>query len=189
LPDFLQQQLKAKTGKIIEVDSDNNLFARDIAIGENRSSELMAITDKYSYSEDQGEEVGAHQGAHYFTIGQRKGLSVGGTPQPLFVLETDTVNNIIYTGQGSDHPGLNRFGLRVLKEDVHWLREDQKLESGQSKDYTARIRYRQALYKAHLIMGDEYLFVIFDEAQKGIASGQFVAWYDNDELIGSGVIQ
>ncbi len=189
LPDFLQQQLKPKQGNIVEIGRDNLLFNKGNGVEVSEEHNLMSITDKYHYAEEEGKIVGTHQGAHYFTIGQRKGLNVGGTPKPLFVLETDTDNNVIYTGQGGDHPGLNRFGLRVLKKDVHWLRNDLKMEVGEKHDYLARIRYRQELQKAHLIMGDEYLFVIFEEEQTGIASGQFVAWYDNDELIGSGVIQ
>ena len=99
------------------------------------------------------------------------------------------MNNIIYTGQGSNHPGLLRKGLRVAKADVHWLRDDLKLNEGERKKYLARIRYRQELQKAELIMGEDYLFVLFEEDQSGISSGQFVAWYDGDEMIGSGVIQ
>jgi tRNA-specific 2-thiouridylase len=149
---------------------------------------LMAMSEKYAYTVEDGKEMGKHQGAHYFTIGQRKGLNVGGTPLPLFVLETDTINNVIYTGQGSSHPGLNRRGLRVLKKDVHWLRDDLQLEPGEERNYLARIRYRQALQKAKLIMRDEVLFILFEEDQNAIASGQFVVWYEGEELIGSGVI-
>ncbi len=190
LPDFLQQQLKAKTGDIIEVDQNNILFQKNKTEGNFNDPEvLMTLSEKYSYTKNEGKVIGSHRGAHYFTIGQRKGLNVGGTPEPLFILETDTVNNLIYTGQGSQHPGLQRRGLRVAIEDIHWLREDLALKTGESIDYLARIRYRQDLQKATLHMGKEYLFVIFEEAQIGIASGQFVAWYNGEELIGSGVIQ
>lgn len=189
LPDFLQQQLKPKPGDIIEIDNKDTLYNRNIDPLQNGSAEaLMEISDKYAYSSDMGKVVGKHNGAHYFTIGQRKGLNVGGTPLPLFVLETDTKNNIIYTGQGSDHPGLSRFALKVAKKDIHWLRTDLKLEPGESEVYLARIRYRQELQKAKLYMKDDFLYIVFEEAQIGIASGQFVAWYDEDELIGSGVI-
>lgn len=188
LPDFLQQQLKAKTGNIIEVERDDEVFNSNVKalhVEEN----LLEISDKFHYSEDKGKVLGEHQGAHYFTVGQRKGLKVGGTPLPLFVLETDTINNVIYTGQGSDHPGLNRFALRVLPDDIHWLRDDLALKPGESEDYLARIRYRQDLVKTKLYRRDDFLFVVFEKAQIGIASGQFVAWYKEDELIGSGVIQ
>lgn len=190
LPDFLQQQLKPKTGNIIEVDRGNSLFQKNkVDSSELNLDTLMALSEKYSYSENEGKVVGSHRGAHYFTIGQRKGLNVGGTLEPLFIIETDTVNNVIYTGQGSEHPGLLRKGLRVAPEDIHWLREDLRLKEGESAEYMARIRYRQDLRKATLVMRKDYLFVIFEEAQVGIASGQFVAWYDGEELIGSGVMQ
>ena len=190
LPDFLQQQLKPKAGNIIEVDRGNSLFQKNkVDSSELNLDTLMALSEKYSYSENEGKVVGSHRGAHYFTIGQRKGLNVGGTLEPLFIIETDTVNNVIYTGQGSEHPGLLRKGLRVAPEDIHWLREDLRLKEGESAEYMARIRYRQDLRKATLVMKKDYLFVIFEEAQVGIASGQFVAWYDGEELIGSGVMQ
>jgi tRNA-specific 2-thiouridylase len=189
LPDFLQQQLKPKVGDIIEVDTDSTLFqARKTKLENESLPELEAITDKFEYHTDAGRVLGQHRGAHYFTVGQRKGLSVGGTPKPLFVLETDTLTNTIYTGQGSDHPGLNRFGLRVAKDNIHWLREDLALKSGESEEYLARIRYRQELKEAKLYMKEDFLYIVFKEAQMGIASGQFVAWYKDDELIGSGVI-
>jgi tRNA-specific 2-thiouridylase len=190
LPDFLQQQLKPKTGNIIEIDKANSLFQKNkVAGSELNLDNLMTLSEKYSYSENEGKVVGSHRGAHYFTIGQRKGLNVGGTLEPLFIIETDTVNNVIYTGQGSEHPGLLRKGLRVAPEDIHWLREDLCLKEGESAEYMARIRYRQDLRKATLVMKKDYLFIIFEEAQVGIASGQFVAWYDGEELIGSGVMQ
>lgn len=189
LPDFLQQKLKPKVGNIIEVDKNSILFNKtDHEFSLNDNFDLEKITDKYVYSEDIGNVVGQHRGAHYYTIGQRKGLNVGGKAEPLFVIDTDTNTNTIYTGQGSDHPGLNRYGLKVAKKDVHWLREDLALKSGESEEFLARIRYRQELKKAKLFMEDDFLFVVFEEAQTGIAAGQFVAWYKEDELIGSGVI-
>jgi len=132
--------------------------------------------------------LGEHNGAHYFTVGQRKGLQVGGTGKPLFVIATDTRENVIYTGLGEEHPGLNRYGLFVQKDQVHWIREDLALKPGESADYVGRIRYRQPLSKATLIMRENGLYVIFENAQKGIASGQFVAWYQGEECIGSGKI-
>lgn len=189
LPDFLQQQLKPKSGDIVEIDAGHSIFNTNLDPTKNGSIEaLKAISEKFAYSSEMGEVVGKHNGAHYFTIGQRKGLNVGGTPLPLFVLETDTKNNIIYTGQGSDHPGLNRFALKVDKNEIHWLRKDLQLKPEESKTYLARIRYRQKLQKAKLFMKEDFLYIVFEEAQMGIASGQFVAWYDEDELIGSGVI-
>lgn len=190
LPDFLQQQLKPKKGDIIEIDHDHSLFRVNKSKMESPPSvdELLSRSQKYSYDRSDGKVVGEHNGAHFFTIGQRKGLSVGGTPLPLFVLETDTQKNIIYVGQGAEHSGLLRPALRVKTDDVHWLRNDLKLKSGEKKQYSVRIRYRQPLQNAMLYQNDEYLFIGFDSPQTGIAAGQFVAWYQEDELIGSGVI-
>ena len=189
LPDFLQQQLKPKTGDVIEVGEDASVFANNTASNEVIALESFVETSKpFNYLPEDGKKVGEHRGAHYFTIGQRKGLNIGGTPLPLFVIETDVENNIIYTGQGENHPGLLRKGLFVKKEDIHWIRLDLTLKAGEQTDYLARIRYRQPLEQATLFMEEQGLYVIFDRPQKAIAAGQFVAWYNDDELIGSGVI-
>lgn len=190
LPDFLQQQLKPKSGAIIEIDENHQLFK----VNKNNlnevpsDDELLQISQKYTYNPIEGKVVGNHIGAHYFTIGQRKGLNVGGTPLPLFVIETDTKDNIIYVGQGNKHPGLLRNALRVVTKDVHWIREDLKLNPEESQEYSVRIRYRQPLQKATLFQRKNYLFIVFENPQTGIAAGQFAAWYRDNELIGSGVI-
>lgn len=190
LPDFLQQQLKPVKGPIIEIEASDfkplENYPQDLS--EISEAMLLKYTDKYEFAATDGKTVGEHNGAHYFTIGQRKGINVGGKPDPLFVLETDTQNNSLYVGQGSDHPALWRWGLRVKMRDIHWVRPDLALASGSNADYMARIRYRQPLQKAHLIQKADFLFILFEEKQKAIAAGQFVAWYKNDELIGSGVI-
>ncbi len=200
LPDFLQQQLKAKTGKIIEILENNALFSeiksenqqdnqQDFSFNENLSIEkLEEITKTFVFSEKDGKVVGEHQGAHFYTNGQRKGLQVGGKPKPLFVVATDVVENIVYTGQGQNHPALNRKGLFVKNTEIHWIREDLTMKINENRTYQARIRYRQPLVQAHLYRREQGLFVVFEEFQQGIAAGQFVAWYDGDELIGSGVI-
>jgi tRNA-specific 2-thiouridylase len=190
LPDFLQQQLKVKIGDIIEIEKESEIFEKkNVDLSRGKEQELMKISDKFDFSNEERKVVGQHQGAHYFTIGQRKGLNVGGTKEALYVIDTDTLNNVIYVGQGSTHPGLKRFALRVAQEDIHWLRSDLTLKVGETADYLARIRYRQNLSKVKLYRTNEFLFVVFEEVQIGIASGQFVAWYMEDELIGSGVIQ
>jgi len=181
LPDFLQQQLAAKEGKILEVSSESEVFKND-------SIELDGLAKAYALESAELEVVGTHQGAHFFTVGQRKGLAVGGTPEPLFVIGTDTDKNLIYTGQGSDHPGLWRKALRIAKADVHWLRTDLALQEDEERDYQVRIRYRQPLQNARLIMKQDDLYILFDEAQSAITPGQFAAWYQSNELIGSGVI-
>ena len=132
--------------------------------------------------------MGKHQGAHYFTVGQRKGLNVGGTTDPLFVIATDVESNTIYTGLSSMHPGLFKKALFIDKSEVHWIREDLTLANGESMEVMARIRYRQPLQKATLHQFESGMYVAFDEPQSAITEGQFAAWYLNDELIGSGVI-
>jgi tRNA-specific 2-thiouridylase len=132
--------------------------------------------------------LSTHNGAHFFTIGQRKGLDVGGTAEPLFVIATDIKENVIYVGQGKKHPGLFRKGLFVPNDEIHWIRPDLQLQPGQSGEYLVRIRYRQALQKAAMHQKDDGLYIVFDEPQRGITSGQFAAWYKEDELLGSGVI-
>ena len=132
--------------------------------------------------------MGQHRGAFYFTIGQRKGLDVGGTPEPLFIIKTDIENNIVYVGQGKKHPGLFRTGLFIANDEIHWIRPDLKLSPGESGQYLVRIRYRQTLQEATLFSFDEGIYIVFDNPQRGVTSGQFAAWYKDDELLGSGVI-
>ena len=142
----------------------------------------------YKLDENMGKEIGTHNGAHYYTIGQRKGLNIGGTPLPLFIIGTDTINNIIYVGQGENHPGLYRMGLSVNKNQSHWIRNDYRIKIEETQHYDCRIRYRQDLTKVKISVDENQLLFSFSELQRGIAPGQFVAWYKNDELIGSGVI-
>ena len=188
LPEFLQQQLAPKEGDIIEVPNDFAGYVKEIPEFSSEEEKLRFYAKKYSYSKDDGAAIGKHQGAHYFTKGQRKGLAVGGTAEPLFVIDTDVTENIIYTGQGKDHPGLYRYGLFVTASEIHWIREDLTLEIGQTMEVKARIRYRQPLEKAILHRTLLGLYVIFDKPQSAIAEGQFVAWYRGKELVGSGVI-
>jgi len=189
LPDFLQQQLKPKKGAVIEIRNDHPLFIKKALNKDDSSLETLNTSSrKFEYSPNMGTEVGNHSGAHYFTIGQRKGINIGGKLEPLFVIDTDTVSNTIYVGQGTNHPGLFRPGLKVLNTDVHWVRNDLKLENGCSLKVLSRIRYRQKLEKAVIHQREEGLFVVFEKEQRGIAAGQFIAWYVKDELLGSGVI-
>ena len=188
LPDFLQQQLKPKEGKIIEIPESFESYSINQPTFKSLQEELAfkAIKTKYSFSD--GAVVGTHQGAHYFTKGQRKGLAIGGTPKPLFVIDTDVVDNIIYTGQGKHHPGLYKSVLLIKSSEVHWVRPDLKINLGESLKVMARIRYRQKLETASLHSTSEGIYVAFDSPQSAITEGQFVAWYLEDELIGSGVI-
>lgn len=188
LPEFLQQKLKPKEGSIIEIPSDFSGYGKEKKEFHSEIEKLKYLSEKHEYSKSNGTIVGVHQGAHFFTKGQRKGLAVGGTKEPLFVIDTDVKENIIYTGQGKDHPGLYRRGLFVNSEEAHWIRPDKKLNSGEIMVVKARIRYRQPLQKARLHQTDSGLFVIFDKPQSAITEGQFVAWYQEEELLGSGVI-
>lgn len=184
LPDFLQQQLVPKKGKVIEVGTDSPVFKNGAS-----DDDLAHLTEPYALAPELGQVVGEHNGAHYYTIGQRRGLNIGGFEKPLFVIGTDTNKNLIYMGMGEDHPGLYRKGLFVPNRDVHWVREDLRLLDGASGKFMARIRYRQPLEGCTLYKKDEGLYIIFDRPQRGITPGQFAAWYDGNELIGSGVIQ
>lgn len=190
LPEFLQQQLKPKKGEIIEIGKEHTLFKANKEFDKNNTSleALQSLSQDYIYTPELGEKVGEHMGAHYFTIGQRKGINVGGKVEPLFVIDTDTKTNTIYVGQGTDHTGLYRPGLKVPNADIHWVREDLKLNNGDHLEVMSRIRYRQPLEKAILHQKEDGLYIIFKHDQRGIAPGQFVAWYIGDELLGSGVI-
>ena len=181
LPDFLQQKLQTKKGNIIEIPFD---FYKD----KPTPKSMIGQSQKTTYTYLDGEAVGRHQGAHFFTIGQRKGLAVGGTPEPLFVIDTDVDENIVYVGQGKEHPGLYRKALKVVSDEIHWVRNDLKISCGVKLKVKARIRYRQPLQKAMLIQQKEALYIVFEQHQSAITSGQFVAWYQNEELVGSGVI-
>ena len=183
LPVFLQQKLAAKKGSIIEIP--NSFYS---SIETANSTDLVAISTPIAYKPTDGKMVGQHNGAHFFTIGQRKGLNVGGTPEPLFVIATDVERNIVYVGQGQEHPGLLRNGLLIPNNDIHWVRPDLKMKVDESKQFLVRIRYRQPLQNATLHRKEEGIYITFDTPQRGITAGQFAAWYTKDELIGSGVI-
>lgn len=188
LPEFLQQKLRPKKGIIVEVPAEAEQLHRSQVNFESKEAELAYTAEKPVYHVEDGKVVGEHIGAHYFTKGQRKGLDVGGTKEPLFVIETDVEENVIYTGQGKNHPGLYRRTLFVTDAELHWVRPDLKLNVDETMEVMARIRYRQALEKATLYKVDGGLYVDFEEKQSAITEGQFVAWYVEDELIGSGVI-
>lgn len=188
LPDFLQQKLKPKEGNIVEIKSDSETYQTGIPEFESKIEELKFLSQKYQYQPKDGKVVGKHQGAHYFTKGQRKGLAVGGTPEPLFVIDTDVEDNVIYTGQGKKHPGIYRKGLFINEDEVHWVRKDLSLKPDESLELKARIRYRQPLQEATLYQTEQGMYVVFKTPQASITEGQFVAWYDGEELLGSGVI-
>lgn len=179
LPVFLQQKLKAKKGNIVEIPAD----------WEGYRQPGGEPWQPFVYREGDGTVVGEHNGAHFYTIGQRKGLNVGGKPEPLFVIATDVERNIIYVGQGQHHPGLFRRALFIRRDELHWVRPSQRMEPGERRRYHLRIRYRQPLQEGKLEMREEGAYLWFDEPQRGVTAGQFAAWYgDDEELAGSGVI-
>lgn len=190
LPVFLQQELEPKTGNVIEISRGNipPPMSFDFSQVEIDRDYLNKISTEHQFSDLNEPVIGQHSGAHFFTVGQRKGLNIGGKKLPLFVLGTNTISNEIYVGQGEDHNGLMRRALKIKPEDIHWVRDDMKLQNGESSNYDVRIRYRQTLRKATLVQTDQDLFIVFEKPEKSIAKGQFAAWYDGDELIGSGVI-
>ena len=188
LPEFLQQKLQPKEGVIVTIPSDFEQYTKSAPKFENKEAELAYFSTKFSYKKEDGKVVGKHQGAHYFTKGQRKGLNVGGTKEGLYVIETDVVENVIYTGEGKSHNGLYRNVLFVSNEELHWIREDLALKPEETMNVDARIRYRQVLEKAILYKVESGLYVEFRNKQSAIQEGQFVAWYQNEELLGSGVI-
>ncbi len=191
LPGFLKQKLKPRRGPVIEIPADHPMFEEYRSLHRiylKNGEGYEKLTSCFRYTPDDGRIVGEHDGAHYFTIGQRKGLNIGGMSQPLFVIATDTEDNRIYVGMGHAHGGLNRWGLRVSNSDLHWIRDDQELREGESRDMLVRVRYRQPLQQARLTRNAEGLHIVFDKRQRGITPGQFAAWYQGEELIGSGVI-
>ncbi len=188
LPEFLQQQLQPKEGLIVEIDANHPIYSKENPEFHTQEDQLAYEAASVTYSPDMGKIVGKHQGAHFFTIGQRKGLNVGGTKEALFIIATDVAKNVIYTGQGHSHPGLFKKALRVQPSEIHWIRTDMALKDGETMSVMARIRYRQELQQATLYQFNSGLYVAFDQPQSAITEGQFVAWYLNDELIGSGVI-
>ena len=188
LPEFLQQKLQPKEGEIVNIPFDFEQYTKSVPKFKNKEAELNYFSTKFSYKKEDGDIVGKHQGAHYFTKGQRKGLNVGGTKEALYVVETDVVENIIYTGEGKNHQGLYRNVLFVSNDEIHWIREDLALNISENMQVDARIRYRQTLEKATLFKVENGLYVEFDNKQSAIQEGQFVAWYQKEELLGSGVI-
>ena len=183
LPVFLQQQLAAKQGNIHEILPSWPKYA--LREGE---SDMKILSEPYSYTVRDGKKIGTHNGAHFYTIGQRKGLGIGGRKESLFILATDVKDNVIYVGEGDAHPGLYRKVLRILPEEIHWVDPNDEMCDGESRKYMVRIRYRQPLQEAELIRCEDGLYLKFTEAQRGIAAGQFAAWYDGEVLVGSGVI-
>lgn len=188
LPTFLQQQLASKEGDIVEIFKDFHKYHEDSPKFENKLEELKYLSDKITYKKEDGKVIGKHQGAQFYTVGQSKGLGIGGHKESCFLISRDVEQNLVFVGEGKDFPGLYRKALRINNDEVHWIREDLRLKNGESMEVMARIRYRQPLEKAILYQFEEGFFIEFENPQSAIAEGQFAAWYYGDELLGSGVI-
>ena len=188
LPTFLQQQLIPKEGEIVEIFSDYKEFHKEKPVFETKLDELEYLSKKIKYQKEDGKVIGKHQGAQFFTIGQSKGLGIGGHKESCFIIDRDMENNILFVGEGKNFPGLYRKALKINNDEVHWVREDLRLKNGESMKIKARIRYRQPLEDAVLYQYKEGFFIEFENPQSAIAEGQFAAWYQGEELLGSGVI-
>lgn len=188
LPTFLQQQLVPKEGEIVEIFNDFAEYHKPQPNFKSKQEELEYLSAKINYKKEDGKVIGKHQGAQFFTIGQSKGLGIGGHKESCFIISREMENNIIFVGEGRSFPGLFRKALKIDNSEVHWVREDLKLKNGESMDVMARIRYRQTLEKATIYQFEDGFFMEFENPQSAIAEGQFAAWYIDDELIGSGVI-
>ncbi len=188
LPQFLQQQLEPKEGEIVEIFSDFPKYSEAKPLFESKLDELNYLASKIQYQKSDGKVIGKHQGAQFFTIGQSKGLGIGGHKESCFIISRDMQNNILYVGEGKNFPGLLKKALKIENSDVHWVREDLKLNNGESMEVMVRIRYRQPLEKAVLYQFEAGFYIEFENPLSAIAEGQFAAWYYEDELLGSGVI-
>ncbi len=187
LPTFLQQQLTPKEGVIVEVPEDLPLFEsyNELKVSEEN---VVALSDPFEFEISQGIPVAKHQGAHYYTIGQRKGLHIGGRPNPSFVIGLDVTTNTVYTGQLDSHPGLNRWALKIEKEDVHFVSSQYDVHRMNGLTCDVRIRYRQPLQRGRIVVREEGIYVLFEKRQRGVTPGQFAAFYVDEELIASGII-
>ena len=188
LPDFLKQRLIPKKGKVIKIDSKFIPQKTDLIQLNSKEEELELLSSPFSFSSNDGQEIGEHNGAYYYTVGQRKGLNIGGFRDPLFVLQTDVLNNIIYVGMGESHPALFKKALFVNSNEIHWIRQDLKIDENETMQIEFRIRYRQPLQSGTLYRFKKGIYILFDKPISSVTAGQFVSWYLDDELIGSGII-
>jgi tRNA-uridine 2-sulfurtransferase len=185
LPIFLQQKFEPVQGKIIQIP------AKQIAAYKKkhmRKADPDSLCRPPELSELEGRTIGKHQGVYRYTIGQRKGINIGGMKAPLYVIGKDTKHNILYVGAGADHPGLFRKGLYIPYNNLHWIREDLAMQPGETQRLHFKVRYRQPLQKGTLLMNPKGAYILFDESQRAITPGQFAVWYKQDELVGSGII-
>lgn len=187
LPTFLQQKLTPKEGDVIEIPLDIELFKAYNEIPVTIDN-VIELSKEFIYTPSLGTKVASHQGAYYYTIGQRKGLHIGGRPKPSFVIGTDVKTNNVYSGQTDEHPGLNRWALKIDKSEIHMVSSQYSIADLNGIEFDIRIRYRQAFQKGTVTVINDDLYVLFKKKQRGITPGQFTAFYLNNELVASGVI-
>ncbi|MCT3734852.1 tRNA 2-thiouridine(34) synthase MnmA [Elizabethkingia anophelis] len=188
LPEFLKQQLQPKEGEIVEIFRDFPGFNQPQPEFSSKQEELEYLSSKIKYQKSDGKVIGKHQGAQYYTIGQSKGLGIGGHKESCFVISRDMENNILFVGESHSFPGLYKKALKINNDEVKWIRKDLQLQNGESREVMARIRYRQPLQKATIYQFEDAFYIEFEEPQSAIAEGQFATWYDGEETLGSGVI-
>lgn len=188
LPQFLQQQLRAETGDVIEIPQALHSFEAYDQLPVTADN-VAALAKPFVYDKSQGIRVAQHQGAHFYTIGQRKGLNIGGRPQPSFVIGLDVKNNLVYSGQTDQHQGLNRWALKIQNEYFNFINPNYSFNRLSEIDCSFRIRYRQAYQKGKVIKNDSGIYILFENKQRGISPGQFAAIYVGDELVASGIIE
>lgn len=188
LPEFLQQQLEAKKGDVIELPDNLECYTAYDQIAPTEEN-VEQLAEPFIYNSSMGEKVAEHQGAHFYTIGQRRGLNIGGRPSPSFVIGLDVKENVVYSGQNDDHPGLNKYALKIKLEYFHFVSKEYNINNINNLNSSIRIRYRQPLQEGKVIVKQDYVYILFKEKQRGITPGQFAAIYLEDELIASGIIE
>ena len=189
LPAFLTEKIENKKGKIIEIPANSEIYKSGLNKEIENDIPANGYSLNYSYDETNGKHIGNHYGIYYYTYGQRKGLNIGGTKEPLYIISLDAEKNIVYVGQGKNHPGLYKNRLKIKDRSINWIREDLAQPTCRSEKFNFKIRYRQPDQPGKLVINKTGAFVLFNEGQRGITPGQFVTWYQNDELIGSGIIE
>jgi len=188
LPEFLQQKLKVKEGKVIEIPEDLQIL-KDFYNIPADFDHIEELTTPLQFSYTDGTEVAQHQGAHFYTIGQRKGLHIGGRPHPSFVIQVDTKNNLVFSGQKDSHIALNKIALKINNKGLSFINVKNTFKKDVPVKTLARIRYRQPLQEATVLVREAYTYVLFKQRQRGITPGQFCAFYNKEgELLGSGAI-
>lgn len=188
LTSFLHKKFATYKGKIIKIPNNSYLYATTNI--HNKKKKLIFLSKAIEYKENDGYVIGSHNGAFAYTKGQRKGLKIGGLTTPLFVLDTDTINNIIYVGQGRNHPGLYRKVVFTKKHKINCIGCELIIDNDLMiiKKISCRIRYRQNLQKAIMYIYKEGIYTEFLKKQFSITEGQFITWYYRKQLIASAVI-